>query len=114
MPAHLLHRQSKFLGIIRPPPFMIDFQRRLALGIQRPEARPRIVLGRLRNSSFHRIGMNVIDLLPNHPTAPQRERLKTFLPNLIAISNGVESKLFTNPDNVFRRKSLERTYELLN
>src|SRR5436189_5527642 len=93
---------------------MIHFQRRVALGIKRPEAGPTIVLGRLRDSSFHRIGMNVIDLLPNHPTAPQRQGFEAFLPNLMTISIGVKSKLLADSDNAFSRKTLERTYELLN
>src|SRR5213080_2438619 len=92
---------------------MIHCKRLLSLRVERSEARPTIVLGRLRESGFHRIVMNVIDLLPDHPTAPQRERLKAFLPNLMTICVGIKSKLFTNSDNIFRRKTLERTYELL-
>src|SRR5256885_3774939 len=93
---------------------MIHGKRLLSLRVEGSEARPMIVLGRLRDSSFHRIGMNVIDLLPDHPTAPQRERLKTFLPNLMTICVGVKSKLFAHSENAFGRKTLERTYELLN
>ncbi len=57
--------------------------------------------------------MNVIDLLPNHPTAPQRERLKAFLPHLMAICVRVKSKLLAGSDNTLHRKTLERTYEAL-
>src|SRR5947207_16025246 len=114
MPVHLLHRQSQFFRVIRPPPFTIHFQRHVALGIEGSEARPTIVPGRLRDSSFHRIGMNVIDLLPNHPTAPQRQGLEAFLPNLMTICIGVKSKSLAVSHNAFSRKTLERTYELLN
>src|SRR2546427_4228842 len=93
---------------------MIHGKRLLSLRVERSEAGPMIVLGSLRDSSFHRIGMNVIDLLPNHPAAPQRERLKTFLPNLVTTCVGMKSKLFAYVDNALRRKTLERAYELLN
>src|ERR1043166_6586635 len=92
---------------------MIHGQRWIALGIKGPEARPTIVLGRLRDSSFHRIGMNVIDLLPDHPTAPQRQGLEAFLPHLMTICIRVKSKMLADSDNTLRRKTLERAYELL-
>src|SRR2546427_9758779 len=93
---------------------MIHGKRLLSLRVERSEAGPMIVLGGLRDSSFHRIGMNVIDLLPDHPAAPQRERLKTFLPHFMTISIGVKSKLLADSDNTLRRKTLERANELLN
>src|SRR2546423_3709077 len=93
---------------------MIHGKRLLSLRVEGSEAGPTIVLGRLRDSSFHRIGMNVIDLLPNHPTAPQRERLEAFLPNLTITCIRVKSKLLTDSHNALSRKTLERTYELLN
>src|SRR2546425_5082271 len=93
---------------------MIHGKRLLSLRVEGSEARPMIVLGRLRDSGFHRICMNVIDLLPDHPTAPQRERLKTLLPNLMTISIRVESKLRADSDNAFSRKTLERANKLLN
>lgn len=58
--------------------------------------------------------MNVIDLLPDHPAAPKRERLKAFLPNLMTIFIDVKSKLLADSDNAFSRKTLKRANELLN
>src|SRR5438552_6288541 len=93
---------------------MIHGKRLLSLRVEGSKARPMIVLGRLRDSGFHRICMNVIDLLPDHPAAPQRQGFEAFLPDLMTICIGVKSKSLADSDNAFSRKTLERTYELLN
>src|SRR2546422_11545491 len=93
---------------------MIHCQRWVVLRIKGPEAGPTIVFGGLRDSGFHWVGMNVVDLLPDHPTAPQGHRLEALLPNLVTISVGAKSKLPGDSDNAFSRKTLERAYELLN
>src|SRR5438445_230844 len=57
--------------------------------------------------------MNVVDLLPDHPLAPQRNRFEAFLPNLVTICMYPKSNLFAYPDNTPCREALERAYEFL-
>ena len=74
------------------------------------EAGPPIVFCRVDDSGLHRVGMNVIDLLPNHPTAPQRHCLETFLPDLSAESHAYR---LASGENTFCSKALESADEFL-
>ena len=77
--------------------------------MKRPKAGPIIVFRRTNQTSLHRVGMNVVDLLPNHPAAPQGQSLRTFLPDLMAVLIDVKEKPLACFDNAFRRKTLKFT-----
>ena len=49
---------------------MIHCQWLIILGAKRSEPRPEVVFGRIDQSRLHRIGMDVVDLLPNHSATP--------------------------------------------
>jgi len=58
--------------------------------------------------------MNVVDLLPDHPTAPQPNRFEALLPNLMAVSVRRKSNSSGRFDDRFGRKTLEPSDEFFN
>ena len=56
--------------------------------------------------------MNVIDLLPDHPRAPQRQSFKALLPNLMCKAIALlKSFVVSYVDDAFRRNTLQRARE---
>ena len=79
---------------------MIHRQGLLRIKVVSSEAGPFVVFGRSHQLGTNRIVIDVIHLLPDHPAAIQRERLKTLLPHLV--NGAIVIRLLTNETFVAR------------
>src|SRR5215213_1702044 len=93
---------------------MIHWQWLTRIEVESSKAGPPIILSRTNQARLDRISMNVIDLLPDHPAAPQGHSLKALLPDFMckAISS-LKSFIVTYRDDFSRCNTFERTGESL-
>ena len=86
---------------------MINSQWLARVKVEVSEAGPPIIRGGTDDPRPHRIRMNVIDLLPDHPAAPKRYRFKALLPQLVFRNSYIVIYL----DESLRGNAFQRTSE---